>query len=414
MLFLEIAVLIYLLVLILIASLFLIGPWVAPLLQNVPFYEVPGDEYRVVEGQDGFFTTLQPGQVKILERGERFVTCIMRWPGYTFRYLNEPDADLSEQERWEVQKTNEGCPDAYPVPSPWPWKWQSWKSRWDMLLPFVPIIFLWRVWQHYMYLYFGYVFTGVAPFQTVRTYPIEYFEEGTSTDGAFVLQRKRNRSDHYRVAEFFYPFPFNSSDTADMIPVALAVGLTTQVVNPYKVAYFTDKAWASRYVGIARTVVNDQTRVRSVKAIVGNSGEGSDQSLTQIYVDMRQGIQEQVERFGLKLIDVNTPSRMTADPDAIKRLGAPGFAAAEGQARMIQATNEAKALRVVASAIKAHGEAGTLAAQVEGRIRTVGDAGDRAIISIGESSGGGDANQTRMLKAILAEIRKDAGGDRDV
>lgn len=424
MLFLEIVVMVYLQVLVLIASLFLIAPWLAPVLQNVPFYLVPGDEYNTVKGRDGFFTTLQPGQVKILERGERFVTCIMRWPGYTFQYIKYPEI-VEEADKWEVVESayseddiekgygSKSAPDAYPVPSPWPRKWQSWEHNWKWMWFFVPIISLWRLWQNYMYQYFGYVFTGVKPFQTVRTYPIEYFQESTSADGVYLLNRRRNRSDHYRVAEFYYPIPLDSADTADMIPAALAVGLTTKTNNPYKLAYMTDKSWTSRYIGIARSVVNDLTRVRSIKDIVGSSGADAVEKLYEIYDQIKTDIQTKINDFGLKLNDVNTPSRKTADPRAIDRLGAPGFAAAEGEARIIEANKEAKALRLVAAAIKAHGHAGILAAQVEGRIRTVGDAGDRAIISIGEGSGGGDADQSRMLKAILAELRTGNGGDAD-
>lgn len=407
-LFLEILFLGWLLLpLAVIASLFLIGPAVAPVLKNVPFYVVPGqDEYQTVDGHDGFFTTLQPGQVKIIERGERFVTCIMRWPGHTFQCIKDPVPSKTELDKWQVVDSDSPEQDAYPVTKikhPFP----SWWFLWWL----APHIYLWRFWKLYMYHFFGYVFTGIAPFQTVRTYPIEYFEESTSADGRYVLKRKRNRSDHYRVAEFYYAFPLDSADTSDMIPAELAVGLTTEVYNPYALAYNTDKAWASRFASVARSIVNDQTRRRSIRDIVGSTGDSeSSKKLYQIYDDIQQDIQEQIKSFGLHLKSVNTPSRKTADPEAIKQLGAPGFAAAEGEARTIEAEKEAAAIGLMARAITDAGDSGKLAAQIEGRIRAVGDAGDRAILSFGDG-GNQTEDYNRTVKAILAELRN--GGKND-
>lgn len=402
MIVLEILVVLYILPLLVILTLFGVAPFVAKTLSNIPFYEVRDKDGnpKVIPGHAGFFTTLQPGQVKIIERGERFVKCIMRWPGYTFASIKDPTIE-KEEEKWTITKSDNPDQDAYPVPDLF-----EGITRW--MIPFAPQTILWRLWKQYMYRFFGYVFTGIPPFQTVRIYPIEYFEEGTSSDGQYVLKRRSNRSDHYRVAVFYYPFPMDSADTANMIPAELAVGLTTQTVNPYKLAYKTDKAWASRYVSIARSVVNDQTRVRAIEEIVGSSGNKDvKEELSEIYKDIKESIEKEIEDFGLKLLSVNTPSRKTADPAAIKQLGAPGFAAAAGKARVIEAEKEAEALALVAAAINNAGASGDLAAQIEGRIRTVSSAGDRAIVSIGD---GGAKNETdRMLKAILAELRK--GGD---
>ncbi len=422
MIVLEILVVLYILPLLVILTLFGVAPFVAKTLSNIPFYEVRDKDGnpKVIPGHAGFFTTLQPGQVKIIERGERFVKCIMRWPGYTFAYIKDPkikkeedkwavkpstNTQKKEEDKSEVDDTGDKARDAYPVPK----VSEGMKSWWLIpKIPFLPQIILWRLWKQYMYRFFGYVFTGIPPFQTVRTYPIEYFEEGTSSDGQYVLKRRSNRSDHYRVAVFYYPFPMDSADTANMIPAELAVGLTTQTVNPYSLAYKTDKAWASRYVSIARSVVNDQTRVRAIEEIVGSSGSKDvKEELSEIYKDIKESIEKEIKDFGLKLLSVNTPSRKTADPAAIKQLGAPGFAAAAGKARVIEAEKEAEALALVAAAINNAGASGDLAAQIEGRIRTVSSAGDRAIVSIGD---GGAKNETdRMLKAILAELRK--GGD---
>ena len=417
LLILEIVIMIYVLLLFQIISLFVIGPLVAKSLTNKPYQSIIDDDGKKIilpdSTIDGFFTTIQPGQVKIIERAERFVRCIMRWPGYTFKMNIPGNLNLSEEDKWEVEKSDSNDQDAYPVEKNCFERPTSW-----ITMPFWLHRSLWRLWKVYMYHYFGYVFTGIRPWQTIRTYPIEYFIGSSSKEGTYLLEQVSNRSDHYRVAEFYFPFPMDSADTANMIPAKLAVGLTTKVANPYKLAYKTDQAWSNRYISIARSEVNDQTRIRRIQEIIGGGSSSQDngnhsektervnQELAKIYQDIKAGINAKVKEFGLKLKYVDTPSRKTANPDDIKTLGAAGFAAVAGEARVIEAEKEAEALSLVATSIRTGEEPGVLAAQLEARIRTVKSAGNRAIISVGDNSRT-TSETDQMLKAILAEQRRD-------
>jgi len=317
--------------------MFAVVPFVARSLKNKAFVETEShgvDDNAVVEevvakkGHDGFFTELPPGKVKVIERNGRFVECIMKYPGHTFRGKIEEDMQYNSREYWEVMRSKGSKEDADPIPkaSLIPGHWLLYP-----LYPLVPWIFLWRLWQQWVYTVTGLVFTGIPPFQTVRTYPIEYFKEVTSTTGDFQLSRRKDFSDHFRVQDFTFFVPVDSADTSDKLSVRLYCGLIGRCFNPWSMAYDTDEDWTSRVFSVVPAAANNFTRSQTLDAVLSGSSEegaktdGLEKAILKIGTRINNpGEDSEVEtgalpKFGYSLNEVSIPDRSPTDPEVTKK-----------------------------------------------------------------------------------------------
>lgn len=401
----------YLVPLSLLIPLFIIGPFIAPALVNTPFrMEGEGENAKAVRSRFGFFTELEPGDVKIIELlGRRFVTCIMRYPGHTFRCMTKAGRHLERNtaDAWFVEKTPPGEHDVHAIPLP---------QLTSLGLIFLPVRYTWWLWQRLIYTTTGLVWSGFWPFMRVRTYPIEYFEEITSGGGKFTLKRKRNYSDHYRVQEFDFFIPMESADTEDFLPLQIVLGLVLRVANPWLTAYNTDRnGWSTRLFNVVPSKVNDYTRGKKLSEILTTSGRRTSTPLYNKIKKLGQRDEPDAEltRIGVEVTGVHTPDRSVADisvlNDTAKRLADRAVAVIDKDARITRAEGDARAIELQTAAIAAGGEYAELAAQIDGDVRIATAAGQRAIITLGGR--GGDDSTT--MKAILAELRAANGGTRN-
>lgn len=370
--------------------LIILGPLVAKRLVNKPY--IMDSEGVAQESNWGVFTNLIPGQVKILERNGRFIECIMKYPGHTFRGLKEDGIASNEAKFWEVVEAG-NKPEFHPLTIP---------SFTLLDLLFGTYRYGWWFWKRAVYSLTGLVFTGIPPFQTVRIYPIEYFEESKTGGGKFELIRKKNFSDHFRVQPFDFFVPIESADTADKVPMSITIGFVARIFNPWMAAYNADKNWTTRVSNVVPSVVNDYTRSRPLDEILSGNDRGLNQAVLEL--GNRNTTDAPFPRIGLTLELVTTPDRSIADPSVLnetqRKLADVAFAKVEAKARAIRAEGDADAIKKQAKAIKDGGEEGRLAARIDGLVRLAEAAGDRAIINIGD--GGSDP----FIKGIYAETKK--------
>ena len=140
------------------------GIALATLMLILPLYGTFGIFVNKPNGlmKSGFhiFTTLEPGNVKIIVRGKKLVRMVMNTPGLMFERKGEEDSD----EYWQIVEA----------------------------LGFTenPVVDVWlplRGWAQLVYDKTGLVFTGLYPIQRVREYEIERTK---FPDAHQVLQRR--------------------------------------------------------------------------------------------------------------------------------------------------------------------------------------------------------------------------------
>lgn len=371
-------------------------------------------DYEV--SQFGYFTELQPGRVKIITRGGEFVRCIMNYEDHLF--LGEAkDQNLkpNNDRYWEVGETKDHAKarDSHPIP---------WKNSW-MIWVFFFFSIPWWVWKRWVMKVTGFVFTGIYPYQRVRTYPLEYFikkkegssqlGEGTSASdrhGEEKIYRIEDYSDHFRVADFQFPIRVPSADTKDKIPVRVFVDIMAQVFNPYQTAYWIDD-WSARLSAAAVDAVTHYTRGRHYDDVISitdesKSREFSDEVL-KIGNNETSGTaakSNSVTEIGIKLsqaliIDIS-PVR---DEDG-KKLGELARARVERQSMEERAVGLSANLRKQAEAVRENGHIGLAVLAAERNVRTAEAAGAKAIVVIGGSN-----DVDPIQAAILHELKQQSG-----
>lgn len=351
----------------------------------------------------GFFTTLQPGQVKIIERGQRFVRCIMRYDGHSFRGF-DPNSGLpsNTEKYWDVIETrtaSSGTKDAHPIQSP-----GIDAALWEK-------IFYW--WRMKVYDLTGHVFTGIYPFQTVRVYPMDRYELLHDDDGNLTTRMREDFSDHYRVEDFQFPVRVKKADTKDKIPVDVILNFVGRVENPYETAYATDDEWSARLLSIISHAVMTWTRYTPVNNVLSAASKERSLALRNavLAIDHRKSgevpkasdgdREEGIEAFGLKAIDNYILDISPVDAETARRLGDLALARVDRDAAKQRAKGEAAGVAEFAAAAKQYGRDGSRALEVQGNINTAKAAGDNAIIILGE----GEKKTDPLMAALLREIK---------
>lgn len=350
----------------------------------------------------GFFTKLAPGQVKIIERGERFVHCIMRYDGHLFKG-QDPNNDIrrNTSDYWEVVETKKhpGTQDAHPIPTP---KW-----RWTIAFFGIPV--LWWLWKRWVYMVTGHVFTGIYPFQQVLVYPIERSRTVKRSDGVEEVFRVADYSDHFRVADFRFPVLTPSADTKDKIAVKVLNELIARCFNPYLTAYGTDD-WSPRLYAAASDGVTNFTRPRPLEEVLS----GTAVTIRALGDEIKKIGERPVSGttasdtpnstlpFGIEISQVLTVDISLANPSDAQKLGDLAIARVDRQAKEERAKGDAAQLREQAEIMNQYGHNGLAVLAAERNVRTADAAakGKGAVVVVGGGSNTVDPIEAAMLHEL--------------
>jgi regulator of protease activity HflC (stomatin/prohibitin superfamily) len=381
----------------------LIPGFIDALVNKPNLYRPEGEkELTYPESTFGFFTYLQPGRVKMIERGERFVRAVMKFDGHMFLGEQHENAyEPDDAEYWEVVKAPPAYRDAHPLPPPWR-KRGAFFFAW---LLYSPISVVWWLWKRWVYFITGGVFTGVWPFQQVRTYPMARFKKIPLESGVIHLDRVEDWSDHYRVADFLYPADIPRADTKDKIPVNIELDVVAQVLNPYKTAYNTDNDWPTRLLTSIADGVTTYTRATALDEVLSASNPAEARQLANVIKEVgaehadpeKQG---PTRDFGITIKRVQVIDISPVSEEHARKLGDVAIARVDRKAREERAIGEAAPIRESGKALREFPEA-LVIPQIEGNVRTAQAAGDKAIVFLGTNSQPTDPT----LAAILRELR---------
>jgi len=400
-------------------------PGAVEILSNKPNQNRPTPEREDITKRDyapskfGFFTAVRPGQVKLLQRGGKFVCAIIAYPRHMFKgELSTNSLVPHEAEYWEVIDTPVDHHDTHPIPFPVK-KLAELDAKPQWLLYF-PISILWWLWKRWMYKRTGYIFTGIYPFQVVRVYPMERFNRITRSDGNVDLVRREDYSDHYRIAHFQYPARIAKADTRDNIPVNILLNEVAQVFNPYLTAYNTDDDWPTRFLGSVSNRVTMFTRPRPLDEVWTTSLDKVSELADFVCLGGRHLTDEERAAgmtapssegstcaFGIKIIETQVLDISPSNAQNEESLAAEALAKVTRKADEQSAKGKAAYVREEGEALKAHPYADVVV-QTEGMVRAAeaaGKAGGIVILGGGQSF---DAAQAAILKE-LRELRQQRG-----
>lgn len=346
-----------------------------------PLY-APGLTNKPQNGErSGFhlFTFIEPGQVKLVTRGEDLVRMIMNTDGKKFRRAGPAD------EYWKIEdgETNDPLIGIHPLVMPW---------------------------ARYIYKTTGAVFTGIWPFQQVREYRLERTKltrkekqsDGEHTVGVSNLHLvvTEDYSDHVRLREFLYPMHITGAESKDKIPLDIIGVAKMAVRNPYKAAYGTDR-WDHAVVNQSTNAIGERTKTLTL-----------DESLTAENADSARGISRAVLEISDDLdvagIDITGFDILEINPD----LDAEGLAAiqaealAKQKAKATRTDGDARAdvIRALNKANQEGGDQSTKSMEAEAFVRAAEAAGKGGIVILSPSNAQQSQDLTQL--AILAELRK--------
>jgi regulator of protease activity HflC (stomatin/prohibitin superfamily) len=347
----------------------------------------------------GFFTYLQPGRAKIVERGHRFMRVIMRYEGHMFEGERDNPLTTRDAGYWQVVELHDGDAhyrNSHPIPFPGK-TWKGWRyARWCC---YAALSIIWWSWKLWVYQITGAVFTGIYPFQKVRVYPLEYNKKVTGGDGKITIVRVVSWSDHFRVADSQMHTLITEADTRDKIPVRVLLTGIVRTMNPYEAAYHTDDDWGGRMLSIFGSVVTMFTRPRPLDDVLSADDSTDSEAAAKFAKYIKDKANEDTIPFGMRIESILIPDISPSDPEIRKRLGDLAVARVDRDARLARADGEAGTIAKVGAAIEESSGA-TLAAEIEGRVRTAGAAGAGAVVMVGGS--GVDTGTA----ALLNEIRR--------
>jgi hypothetical protein len=358
----------------------------------------------------GFFTKIFPGQVKVIERGGRFIRCVMAYDHHMFKGERDDNTLTPKHaEYWENVPTEAPYCDSHPLPAPW-----HKPSAWWYL--FSPFSILWWKWKRHVYNITGYVFTGIPPFQGPRIYPMERFKRVTLANGTVRLDRVEDYSDHYRVAHYQYPVLIADVDTQDKIPVKVLLNVIARVFNAYMTAYNTDDDWPTRFIGSITNAVTAYARPRPLDEVWTATGAANANELARVVQEVGirppPGVavdQNSICAFGNEIQGVQVLDVSPMKEQDERELGEVARARVRRDAKKLDAEGDAariretgKALQEAGEALKDHPEALPIA-QMEADVqiaRAAAAQGNLVFLNRGSS----DSDPTQA--AILKELRR--------
>jgi hypothetical protein len=349
----------------------------------LPYYGSLGYFVNKPGGQERsgihFFTRLEPGQVKIIVRGEKLSRMITNTAGKRFARKGERDS----ADYWEMV---DGATEN-PVADVWsPLKW----------------------WAQLVYDVTGLVFTGIYPFQRVREYELEKTKvkrkEGRDSEPGksnLELSVETTYSDHYRTREFLFDMHITGAEVKGNIPLDIIGTAELEVQNPYKAAFGTDR-WDRKVVNLVTNAINLKTKTMGLDNVLNAENEEEARAIATAAKDIEEdtGVAG-INIGGFKLLEIN-PVLRPEQQDAIQ---AGAIAEQKAKATRIDGDARADALRKLNEANKAGGDHSVATMEAEALVRAsdaAGKGGGTVILMPpgGNKGGGNDGVQA----AILAEL----------
>lgn len=366
------------------------------------------EEWDYEPSNFGFFTELSPGRVKIIERGGRFIKCIMRYDDH--RFLGELESfNPRSADYWEVVKNEKrDDPDSHPLPIPTWTKENESLSKGALIflsnLITYPVRFLWWIWKIWVYTLTGHVFTGLWPFQQVRIYPIRRYKIVKHADGHEEIHEVQDFSDHFRVADAQFPVFVPMAETKDKIPVKLRLNVMIRVYNPYKTAYGIDD-WSARCSSAISDEGTHFTRPKPLSQVLTSEDESDVRELSDSIKKIGdRGLESfpgnSLIPIGIEITQALVPDISLAREEDIERLGDVARAVVDRDAKKERAKGDASQIRELSKAVRHYKHIGLAALSVEKSVRTAEAAGDKAIVVMG-----GDNSTDPIQAATLKEIQ---------
>lgn len=326
-----------------------------------------------------FFTTIEPGQVKAIERNEKFVRMITDTPGKIFKRKGGP------QEFWELVPAPDGGKED-PVVDVW-----------------LPI----RKWAELVYDITGLVFIGIYPIQRVREYKLSRTkltrrETGTETETSnLVLESKEDVSDHVRSKIFLFPMHIKGAETKDKIPLDIIGVAELEVTNPYLTAYNTDR-WEEAIVNITTDKIASVTRQHDLDSILSAASEDDARRISKAV----EGGKEDTRVCGINLVSFRVLEiNPVLSEEERKSLRAEAIALQKAKATRVDGKARADVIVDINKAQQEGGDTARATMEAEAFVRAAEAAskGDGTIILMPNS---GKSTTDPIQSAILSELKK--------
>ncbi len=346
----------------------LVSPLYAPALTNKP-----------MNGQrSGFhlFTFIEPGQVKLIERGESLVRMVMNTDGKSFQGGADP------VERWTIV---DGVNDPL-----------------EGVNPFI------KPWARYVFKTTGAVFTGIYPYQQVREYRLERTKikrkEPTGDRQVGMsnlhLEVTEDYSDHYRLRQFLYPMHITGAETKDKIPLDIIGVAKMEVKNPHRAAYGTDR-WDAAVVNLTTNAIGEKTKTLTLdKSLTASSADGAKTVAKAV-----KGIQSDLKDTGIEIggfdvLEINP----NLDEEGLRILAAEALAKQQAKATREDGAARSDVIRSINAANKEAGELSIKTMETEAMVRAAEAAGKGGGIVILTAPGTNTIDPAQA--AILGELKQ--------
>lgn len=339
-----------------------------------------------------FFTKIEPGQVKIIVRGDKPVRMVMNTSGKKFA-RNSIDAALTanDPEYWELID-GAGSED-----------------------PTADINPLLRPWAKLVYEMTGVVFTGIYPFQRVHEYEIERTavnrQEVRSGDSDkkpankqsnIVLTVKRDLSDHFRTRQFLFPMHITAAESNDKIPLDIIGTAEMEVTNPHKAAFGTDR-WDHAVINLVTDTIISKTKQMNLDASLTAKGDEDARILSEAV----EGIGDDeifcgIDVVKFRILEINP----VLDEEGQRAIQAEAIALQKAKATRIDGEARAAALTSINKANEAGGSSAVASMDAEALVRAAEAAGKGGgTVILTPRGGSGNASDATQV-AILAELQK--------
>ncbi|MEX0917088.1 MAG: hypothetical protein WDZ90_00985 [Candidatus Paceibacterota bacterium] len=126
-------------------------------------------------------------------------------------------------------------------------------------------------WIKYVYWSTGGFWVGFWPWQKLKMYELERYDEEIHNDtGDVVLKKKKDTSDHVRIEQFIWPISIKNIETTDKVVVDLDLRWLLRVVNPYKAYYGVDR-WDHAVSNLSRDSGTTIIRTMKLNAVLNPS-----------------------------------------------------------------------------------------------------------------------------------------------
>jgi regulator of protease activity HflC (stomatin/prohibitin superfamily) len=434
-------------------------PFVAKLLSNQPnkFRPLPGTSTETgavarlrrlanVEPYKAdtlaFFTFLDPGYIKAIIRGEgegRFIRFLMRYNERSFKgNTSEGVVDWTKEEKEEAEKNGQELKKCDRLPIK-----RNSRNYWEVIttpsgdndshpIPYnirVGLFDLTWWWSRAIYKISGAIFTGIPPYQTVKTYKLDQFKKAINDEagreGEFVFVRWFDYSDQLRASEFQFFVEIPSADTIDLVKVKTQFAVTVQVENPYRTYYDAGTDWASRLFTAIVQEVSAEIRGLSYKEVIGAGALDIKTSKNLLCVpilklnekgtgDLRSA-KFSIAEIGLFIKEAELINADVTDTKLADKLADVAVAKADKEATIIRSEGDAQGVLNISEAVKKYGTIGELALNRTTQIKTTEAAsknGGRVFLTIGSEKAAIDTSTALLEQAIEGE-GKDITNSKD-